>query len=140
MKQIITVFYILMVTVSMYGQQFEESLMDVEYQGKPVIMVGADFAMQFQALEHHADSTLIPLGKGINLPTANLNLNAVLADGIKVNLTTYLSSRHHVEAWVKGGYLLIDKMPFLHSGFIDRAMEFLIFKVGVMELNYGDAH
>jgi len=94
----------------------------------------------FQFLSHHADSTLIPLGTGINLPTANLNINAVIADGIEVNLTAYLSSRHHVDTWVKGGYLLIDKLPFIKSEFITRAMDYLTFKVGVMELNYGDAH
>lgn len=140
MKKILTSLYTLIFTISVFAQQFEESVTDSEGMEKPEVFVGADFAMQFQALKHHADTALIPLGTGVNLPTANLNLNAILADGIKVNLTTYLSSRHHVEAWVKGGYLLIDKMPFLHSGFIDRAMEFLIFRVGVMELNYGDAH
>ena len=97
--------------------------------------------MQFQALDQHADTArLIPLGKGINLPTANFVINAALADGIEVNLTTYLSSRHHNEAWVKGGYLLIDRLPFLNSATLDKAMELLTFKVGVMELNYGDAH
>jgi hypothetical protein len=102
--------------------------------------VGGDFALQFQFLSHHADSTLIPLGTGINLPTANFTINAVIADGIEVNLTTYLSSRHHVDTWVKGGYLLLDKLPFIKSEFITKAMDYLTFKVGVMELNYGDAH
>ncbi|MCX6325745.1 MAG: hypothetical protein NT144_03690 [Bacteroidia bacterium] len=130
-----------MLTIGAYGQQFEESVSTTENADKPKVQVGADFAMQFQALEHNADTArLIPLGKGINLPTANLNINAILADGIEVNVTTYLSARHHNEAWVKGGYLLLDKLPFIHSALIDKAMEFLTFKVGVMEINYGDAH
>lgn len=141
MKKVITIIYALVLTFGAYGQKFEESVDTIRNLKKPKITVGADFAMQYQALGHHADTArLISLGKGINLPTANLNINAILADGIAVNLTTYLSARHHNEAWVKGGYLLIDKMPFLHSKVIDRAMEFLTLKIGVMELNYGDAH
>jgi hypothetical protein len=141
MKNVFAVIFAMVVTTGLYGQQFEESAADTGSFSSPKMRVGADFAMQFQALEHHADTArLIPLGKGINLPTANLILNATLADGIEVNLTTYLSARHHNEAWVKGGYLLIDKLPFINSAAIDKAMEFLTFKIGVMELNYGDAH
>jgi hypothetical protein len=123
-----------------FGQNFEESAKGDEKNEKIKADVGGDFAMQFQFLKHHADSSLIPLGRGINLPTANFNLNARLADGIEVSLTTYLSSRHHVEAWVKGGYLLIDKLPFIKSKAISDIMDYLTLKIGVMEVNYGDAH
>jgi hypothetical protein len=140
MKKSIIIYFLLFVTLGAFGQQFEESVSGNENLEKPKVNVGADFALQFQFLKHNADSTLIPLGTGVNLPTANLNLNAVIADGIEVNLTTYLSSRHHVEAWVKGGYLLLDKLPFIKSKVISDAMNYLTFKVGVMELNYGDAH
>ncbi|NTW32795.1 MAG: hypothetical protein HGB12_09245, partial [Bacteroidetes bacterium] len=107
---------------------------------KVKVDLGADFAMQFQSLKHHADSTLIPLGSNFNLPAANLNLNADLAPGIKVNLVTYLSARHHNESWVKGGYLIIDELPFLHSSIADKIMKNFTLKVGVCEINYGDAH
>jgi hypothetical protein len=140
MKRSIILYFFLLMTAGLLGQQFEESAGGDENHEKPKVQVGGDFAMQFQFLKHHADSSLIPLGRGINLPTANFNLNAVLADGIEVSLTTYLSSRHHVEAWVKGGYLLIDKLPFIKSKAISDAMNLLTFKIGVMELNYGDAH
>ena len=140
MKKIITLCFSLLAAIVSYGQQFEESIPGNGNPERPRVQVGGDFALQFQFLSHHADSTLIPLGTGINLPTANLNINAVIADGIEVNLTAYLSSRHHVDTWVKGGYLLIDKLPFIKSEFITRAMDYLTFKVGVMELNYGDAH
>lgn len=123
-----------------FGQTFEESVGEAEDQENPRVQVGGDFAMQFQFLKHHADTELIPLGNGINLPTANFMLNAIIADGIQVNLTTYLSSRHHVEAWVKGGYLLLDKLPFIKSEVISNAMDYLSFKIGVMEINFGDAH
>ena len=105
------------------------------------VEVGGDFAIQYQALDHEANNPgypLIALGSNLNLPTANFNLNTLLAPGIKVNLETYLSSRHHNEAWVKGGYLLIDKMPFLPAS--DKMMEYLTIKAGVMHPNVGDHH
>jgi hypothetical protein len=104
------------------------------------VKLGADFAIQYQILEHHADTNLIPLGKGFNLPTANMNIDAELAPGISLNLVTYLSARHHNEAWVKGGYILFDELPFIKSEAIDKAMDYLTLKVGDMELDYGDAH
>ncbi len=140
MKRSILLCFSLLMAASAFGQNFEESAGRGKDLEKPRVQVGGDFALQFQFLKHHADSSLIPLGNGINLPTANFNLNAVIVDGIEVNLTTYLSSRHHVEAWVKGGYLLLDKLPFIKSEAITKAMDYLTFKVGVMELNYGDAH
>jgi len=88
--------------------QFEETQLKGEDFEKLKVRLGADFAMQYQMLNHHADTALIPLGTGFNLPTANMIIESMLAPGIKVNLTTYLSSRHHNEAWVKGGYLIID--------------------------------
>ena len=129
----------ILLSLAAYGQ-FEEPKMKGEDFEKKTVRLGADFAMQFQALTHHADSTLIPLGKGFNLPTANLITEATLAPGMKVNLTTYLSSRHHNEAWVKGGYLLIDELPFFKSEKVANVMNYLTLKVGDMEINYGDAH
>jgi hypothetical protein len=143
MKNLLSIICALFLTITAYSQQqhFEESVATGEETDQPKVRIGADFAMQFQGLSHHADTArLIPLGKGINLPTANFNINATLADGIEVNLTTYLSSRHHQDTWVKGGYLLVDKLPFLNSPAIDRIMDYLTLKVGVMELNYGDTH
>lgn len=143
MKTIFTLLFALILTIGAYGQQqqFEETVSTNEKPDQPRVRIGADFAMHFQGLKHHADTArLIPLGKGITLPAANFNINATLADGIEVNLTTYLASRHHNDTWVKGGYLLVDKLPFLKSAAIDRIMDYLTLKVGVMEINYGDAH
>jgi len=63
-----------------------------------------------------------------------------LADGLRLNLTTYLSSRHHPETWVKGGYLQVDKLGFLNIGNTDWFDKYLTLRVGHMEINYGDAH
>ena len=120
--------------------QFEEPQLKGQDFEKVKVRLGADFAMQYQSLTHYADSSLIPLGKGFNLPTANLVVESLLAPGIKVNLTTYLSSRHHNETWVKGGYLIIDELPFIKSEGVDRLMDYLTIKVGDMDIDYGDAH
>ncbi|MCF8346836.1 MAG: hypothetical protein K9G38_06460 [Bacteroidales bacterium] len=140
MKQTILFLISVITATNAFNQTFEAAPLNNPDHEKVTVKVGADFAMQYQMLGHQADSLLIPLGTGLNLPTANFTIDAALADGIKVNLTTYLSSRHHVEAWVKGGYLLMDKLPFLNSSVADRVMEYMTLKVGVMELNYGDAH
>lgn len=123
-----------------FSQQFEPPHDSGEGFEKLNVKVGGDFALQYQALDHHADSALIPLGSGVNLPTANLNVDAYLAPGIRLNLVTYLSSRHHNDAWVKGGYLQIDQLPFIKSQAVDKAMDYLTIRAGDMELNYGDAH
>ena len=130
----------LIISLSAFGQTFETPQIDDNGFDHVQAKVGADFAMQYQMLEDHADSALVPLGKGLNLPTANFTISADLARGVRVHLTTYLSSRHHNEAWVKGGYLILDQLPFIHSDAIDKAMNYLTLKVGVMEMNYGDEH
>ncbi|MBI2271264.1 MAG: hypothetical protein HYU69_13050 [Bacteroidetes bacterium] len=106
------------------------------------VRIGGDFAIQFQALDHSTKSkdTLATLGNNFNLPTANLNLDVQLADGMRMSLVTYLSSRHHNEAWVKGGYLQVDKLDFIKKDFLKRLMNVMTVKVGMDEINYGDAH
>src|SRR5690554_1659157 len=103
---------------------FETSKVDtVGYEGIKV-RVGGDFALQFQSLDHsNKYNTLIDLGSNFNLPTANLNLDAQLYDGLRLHLRTYLSSRHHSESWVKGGYLQIDKLDFIKEGFLQGFMD-----------------
>lgn len=118
------------------------------------VRIGGDFAQQFQALDHtngatenmytHSDgkdynlNALFPLGNGFNLATANLNLDIALEDGIMVKLENYMSSRHHSEFWVKGGYIQIDKLPFWeNTKWFD---DMIRVKVGHMEINYGDQH
>lgn len=123
----------------------------VAYDGVRV-RIGGAFAQQFQSLSHENSATpflndngintnqLMDIGSGFNLATANLNIDVALGDGIRLNLITYLSSRHHPETWVKGGYLQFDKLPFLNSETFDQIMEKVTIKVGHMEINYGDSH
>lgn len=107
------------------------------------VRVGGDFALQFQGINHTNAAgvdTLINLGSNFNLPTANLNLDVQLADGMRMHLRTYLSSRHHTEAYVKGGYLQVDKLDFIKEGFLSGVMDITTLKIGLDEINYGDAH
>lgn len=109
------------------------------------VRVGGASTIQFQALsqENSGLSTtpaLHELGNDFNLATANLDLDVVLYDGVRMHLRTYLSSQHHPEAWVKGGYIQIDKLDFIREGFAENLMNHLRIKIGHMENNYGDAH
>ncbi|MEB2773886.1 hypothetical protein SYJ56_01120 [Algoriphagus sp. D3-2-R+10] len=105
------------------------------------VFVGGDFALQFQSINHaNSLNNLVELGSNFNLPSANLNINTQLADGVRLHLRTYLSSKHHNESWVKGGYLQIDRLGFIKEGFMDGIMDYTTFTVGLDEFNYGDAH
>ena len=121
---------------------FESDKSDQKAFDGLAIYWGAAFTQQFQMLSHENSGAvaLYELGNGFNLATANLNLNAQLADGIQVNLVTYLSSRHHQEAWVKGGYLQVDNMKMLNNEMIDNLFKYLTVRAGHFEINYGDAH
>ncbi|WP_422356488.1 hypothetical protein [Roseivirga pacifica] len=113
----------------------------VKFDGVKV-RVGGDFALQFQGLSHEnsiVGDPLVDLGSNFNLPTANLNLDVQLADGMRMHLRTYLSSRHHAEAYVKGGYLQIDKLDFIKEGFLSDFMEIATIRIGMDQINYGDA-
>jgi len=140
MNKTITLLAVALYTgITAFGQ-FEPQQDNGEGFEKVKVHVGGDFAIQYQILKHEADNQLIPLGSGFNLPTANLTLDADLARGIRINLVTYLSARHHNEAWVKGGYILIDELPFIKSPGLDKIMDYLTLRIGDMELDYGDAH
>ncbi len=130
---------------------FEPSKNDsVVYEGFK-FRVGGSFTQQFQALKHenNADvkeatlngktvnlNELYPLGSGFNLATANLNFDFQIEDGIRVSLENYMSSRHHSEFWVKGGYIQIDKLPML--GNPEWFTKYMRVKIGHFQPNYGD--
>jgi len=111
------------------------------------VRFGAGFTQQFQNLKHEnittpanqAANKLYPLQSGFMTAQANLFMDIQLADGIRLNVTSYMSSRHHNETWVKGGYIQFDKLPF-KGKFWTNLMEIATIKVGHMEINYGDAH
>ena len=111
---------------------------------------GGAFNQEFQGLQHQNTAAaamtngvnanqLITLGHGFNNAVANLNVNAQLAPGVRVAMTSYLSARHHQEAWVKDGYLLIDNSP-IDNVLLNDLMKYVTLKVGHFEINYGDGH
>jgi hypothetical protein len=77
---------------------------------------------------------------GFPLAQANFNIDVQIADGLSLNLVSYMSAHHHNEFWVKGGYFKVDKVGFLNSEFMNKLWKNLTLKVGHMEVNYGDAH
>jgi hypothetical protein len=121
----------------------------VEFTGFKVDF-GAAFTAQAQNLTHRNTAApsmsngvnlneLAKIGRGFNNSTANFNLHAQLAPGIRVALTSYLSARHHNETWVKDGYIQIDESPIDFIP-LKALMQIVTIKVGHMEINYGDAH
>jgi len=110
------------------------------------IRFGAGFTQQYQLLNHsNVPDTgiafkLKPITGGFGTAMANLNMDVQLEDGIRLNVTTYLSARHHNEAWVKGGFIQFDNLSFLGVSALDDLMKYLTIRVGHMEINYGDAH
>ena len=138
--------------VAAQGVQFEAPKPNLaELEEGVQLDFGAAFTQSFQSLSHSntADEVLDgngvninqlgDIGAGFNLASANVSLNAQMAPGINVVLETYLSSRHHNEAWVKGGYLQMDASP-IALPLLEKVMEYTTIKVGHYEVNYGDAH
>ena len=126
----------------------------VEYTGF-VVQWGAAFTQSYQSLSHSnaADSLayasggtpgtnnnrnrLTAIGSGFNNAMANMYLHAQLAPGIRVQLTSYLSSRHHNETWVKDGFLQIDQSP-IDLPLFNSIMKYTTLKIGHFQVNYGD--
>ncbi len=164
MKSLVTKITLLVVAISMmavsvYAQQSRDlqyfrapdqtginifeapSETDVEFNGVNV-RIGGSNTLQFQALDHSTDGTadIFSIGPNFNLATSNLDIDAQLAPGMRMHLRTYLSSRHHAQPYVKGGYLQVDRLDFIQEDFLIDYMQYLQIKFGHMEINYGDAH
>ena len=116
----------------------------------PTLDVGAAFSQSFQSLSHSNSAEprmvngkdqnlLIPIGAGLPLASANLILNAQVANGIVVSVENYLASRGHEQFYVKGGFLQIDASP-LNITPLNNLMKFATLRVGMFENNFGDSH
>jgi hypothetical protein len=130
---------------------FETTKADTVLFERPRVAIGGNLALDFQSLRHENNAAfvdsdgidgnqLIGLSSGFNLPMANMTIDAQLDDGIRLNLVLYLATRHHEDTWVKAGYLQFDKLLFLKSPVIERLMERITLKVGVLEVDFGDQH
>jgi len=129
---------------------FEGKKFEGPFDGVKISLGGA-FTLGFQALDHSntaaakidpaTKANLNQLGEirpGINLPAANLNLNVQLAPGINMVLESYMSSRHHNEFWVKGGYATIDRSP-IDLPLLNALFRYTTVRAGMYEPFYGDA-
>ena len=109
------------------------------------LSIGAGFTQEFQNLKNRnwigetSTNGLYQTSPGFNQAEANLYTDFLLADGIHLNIALYLSTRHHNETWVRGGYLQFDKLPFKGQIWSD-IMKYTSFKLGQFEINYGDQH
>jgi hypothetical protein len=130
-----------------------------EYTGFKM-KIGGSFTQDFQSIKHENTPTYVAVSPtnatnknllygvvksedstsatltGFNLAMANLNFDFQIADGIRVGLENYMSSRHHSEFWVKGGYIQIDKLPML--GNPKWFADYLRVKIGHFQPNFGD--
>jgi len=114
--------------------------LDATFDGIQVY-VGGDFAIQYQGLSQtNSGDSLAELSNNFNLPTANLNIDVQLEKGIRLHMRTYMSSKNHVEGWVKGGYIQIDNLDFIEEDFLSDLMSNFRIKVGMDDINYGDTH
>ncbi len=117
------------------------------------LRIGGSFTQDYQHIKHSntptkstnylygvvkAEDSTSSLLRGFNLAMANLNFDFQIEDGIMVRLENYMSSRHHSEFWVKGGYVQIDKLPMFGNPqwFTDN---FRV-KIGHFTPNFGDMH
>jgi hypothetical protein len=116
----------------------------------PTLDIGAAFSQSFQSLQHENTAApklvsgkdqnkLITIGAGLPLASANLVLNAQVANGIVVSVENYLAARGHEQFYVKGGYLQIDASP-LDIAPLNALMKYTTVKVGMFENNFGDSH
>lgn len=116
----------------------------------PTLDLGAAFSQSFQALNQSNTAAprmvggknqnqLITIGAGLPLASANLILNAQVANGVVVSVENYLASRGHEQFYVKGGYLQIDRSPIDFSP-LNTLMKYTTVKVGMFENNFGDSH
>lgn len=125
-------------------QQFEPEKDTSAFKGKPEVSFNTDLTFNYQGLSQEynlpnpASTREVGLQSGLSLPQANFDINAKVMSGFNVKLETMLSSHHHNETYVKGGYATIDNLDFIAPGFASDLMRNMTIKVGVDDINFGD--
>jgi len=140
---------------------FEPSKMDQTAYDGFKIRIGGSFTQDYQSFKVENKANYVSIGgdkpklnknilfgsitsqdsltsnlNGFNLAMANLNFDIQIGDGIRVFLENYMSSRHHSEFWVKGGYIQIDKLPMFNNP--EWFTKYVRVKIGHFQPNYGD--
>lgn len=129
-------------------QQFEPEKDTSTFNGKPEVSFATDLTFYYQGLSQDVPGGTTANGStytaassiesGLILPTANFDIYAKVMSGFNVKLQTMLSSHHHNETYVKGGYATIDNLDFIAPGFLSEFMRNATIKIGVNDINYGD--
>lgn len=135
-------------------QQFEPEKDTSAFKGKPEVSFSTDLTFNYQGLSQDyalpstssfspatgltTQTRTVDLQPGLSLPQANFDINAKVMSGFNVKLETMLSSHHHNETYVKGGYATIDNLDFIAPGFASDLMRNMTIKVGVDDINFGD--
>ncbi|MDX1808748.1 MAG: hypothetical protein R3331_04370 [Sulfurospirillaceae bacterium] len=109
------------------------------------VEVNIDFGLTFnyQGLTQNytpTTGTALDLQSGFILPTADLDVRAKVMSGFNVYLKTMLSSHHHNDTYVQGGYATIDNLDFITPGFGSAFMDNATIKMGVYMPDIGDDH
>lgn len=140
MKKLVIFFSSLFIATFAFGQQFESTKDQVDTANKIHAKIGAAFLMEYQSINNSATQPLVKLADGIPFPMANMTVVGYMGPGLRLNMELYLANPHHTNTYVKDGYLLIDRLDFLHCAVVDNLMKYVSLKVGDMEINYGDQH
>ncbi|PHQ65983.1 MAG: hypothetical protein COB99_00850 [Sulfurimonas sp.] len=122
--------------------QFEAPKASSEFD-KVELALHGNLTFTYQVLENDytpSTGTAVELQAGLILPTADLIINAKILSGFNVKLQTMLSSHHHHETYVKGGEATIDNLDFISEGFLKGFMNDATIRMGVNDINFGDAH
>lgn len=123
-------------------QTFEPAKDTSAFSGKPEVSFATDLTFNYQGLKQEFDLPTVTnernLQPGLSLPQANFDINAKVMSGFNVKLETMLSSHHHPETYVKGGYATIENLDFIAPGFASDFMRNATIKVGVDDINFGD--
>lgn len=120
-----------------------EAPKDTSSFDKVAVEFGGDLTFTYQGLKNDytpVTGSATELQAGFILPTADLNINAKILSGFNIKLQTMLSSHHHHETYVKGGEATIDNLDFISDGFAKGFMDQTTIRMGVKDINFGDAH
>ena len=126
-------------------QQFEADKDTSAFKGKPEVSIETNLIFNYQGLSQSYQNVGMAASKdglqaGLTLPSADFDINAKVMSGFNVKLETMLSSHHHNDTYVKGGYATIDNLDFIAPGFLSDFMHNATIKIGVDDINLGDDH
>ncbi len=120
-----------------------EAPKDTSAFDKVELGLGANLTFTYQGLDNSYTPTAgseVELQAGFILPQADVELRGKVMSGFNMKLQWMVSSHHHHESYAKGGEATIDNLDFIYPGFAEGFMKNATIRVGVNDVNFGDAH